>query len=230
MTRKYLKSEDVENLRESTKKYVEDHNAIKELNSKIEEIKKEAGELEEKMAKLEKPYRGDYGGTDAKNPNDDFGILSFVRGRNDCHEAQILSLDGDQLAVEICVGYYKGDHPRTTVSLSALLEKGYVALNGSDGDIYGFLTNGVEKVEDIVLILSWILKKEKGHKLQELKNSQEWVERSKAEISKLEKELKIYEAVPDDEISRLFNSVSFSVSDMEAENIIAALPRKVVIE
>lgn len=209
---------------EKSKSTVED---FKRLNE-IEEEKKKLHDDESKLVNEENEIRKKYQQEYTKKLNDrldDFGILTVVSG-SDHDEGRIISVTEDEMKVRYC--YNHGSSSMDfIISTKELQEKGYVVEKApySNGKI--FIVDNIKNPMDVFEIIKYRLKLEVGEQKRNLQWGEEEVEKGKDRIKKAKEELEKYKKVSDGMITRVFNGISFGVTDLKIEDILKTLPREV---
>lgn len=209
---------------EKSKSTVED---FKRLNE-IEEEKKKLYDDESKLVNEENEIRKKYKQEYTKKLNDrldDFGILTVVSG-SDHDEGRIISVTKDEMKVRYWYNYGSSSMD-FIISTKELQEKGYVVEETpySNGKI--FIVDNIKNPMDVFEIIKYRLKLEVGEQKRNLQWGEEEVEKGKDRIKKAKEELEKYKKVSDGMITRVFNDISFGVTDLKIEDILKTLPREV---
>lgn len=209
---------------EKSKSTVED---FKRLNE-IEEEKKKLHDDESKLVNEENEIRKKYKQEYTKKLNDrldDFGILTVVSG-SDHDEGRIISVTEDEMKVRYWYNYGSSSMD-FIISTKELQEKGYVVEKAPYSNRKIFIVDNIKNPMDVFEIIKYRLKLEVGEQKRKLQWGEEEVEKGKDRIKKAKEELEKYKKVSDGMITRVFNDISFGVTDLKIEDILKTLPREV---
>lgn len=209
---------------EKSKSTVED---FKRLNE-IEEEKKKLHDDESKLVNEENEIRKKYKQEYTKKLNDrldDFGILTVVSG-SDHDEGRIISVTEDKMKVRYWYNYGSSSMD-FIISTKELQEKGYVVEKTPHSNGKIFIVDNIKNPMDVFEIIKYRLKLEVGEQKRKLQWGEEEVEKGKDRIKKAKEELEKYKKVSDGMITRIFNDISFGVTDLKIEDILKTLPREV---
>ena len=209
---------------EKSKSTIED---FKRLNE-IEEEKKKLHDDESKLVNEENEIRKKYKQEYTKKLNDrldDFGILTVVSG-SDHDEGRIISVTEDEMKVRYWYNYGSSSMD-FIISTKELQEKGYVEEELHGGKV--FIVDNIKNPLDVFEIIKYRLKVKVGEQKRKLQWGEEEVEKGKDRIKKAKEELEKYKKVSDGMITRVFNDISFGVTDLKIEDILKALPREICI-
>lgn len=208
---------------EKSKSTVEDFKRLKE----IEDEKKKLHDNESKLVNEENEIRKKYKQEYTKKLNDrldDFGILTVVSGSGH-DEGRIISVTEDEMKVRYWYNYGSSSQDYI-VSTKELREKGYVVKEDSWGGKL-FIVDNIKNPLDVFEIIKYRLKIKVGEQKRELQWGEEEISKGKDRVKKAKEELEKYKKVSDGMITRVFNDISFGVTDLKIEDILKTLPREV---
>jgi prefoldin subunit 5 len=210
----------------ATEREKEISKSIEELNNKVNSLNKERKEITEKYYNYNKTVQ-------SSDLLEDFGILTVIGTvRSDDNgffkeEAHILSVTSEKLRFRYYYNY--GQYAQIAeVELKELKEKGYVKFKGD----YSTELYIVDSINDCKVIEEIIIKKlkvELGQKINSLSYNKKELEEHNKKIKELEKSIEEYKQVSDTKIGRLFNNLSFGVTEVTKDEFLASLPRKICI-
>lgn len=210
----------------ATEREKEISKTIEELNDKVNSLNRERKEITEKYYNYNKTVQ-------SSDLLEDFGILTVVGiGWSDDNgffkeEAHILSVTKEKLRFRYSYNY--GQYSQIAeVEIKELKEKGYVKFKGN----YSTELYIVDSINDCKIIEEIIIKKlkvELGQRINSLDYNKKELEEHNKKIKELEKSIEEYKQVSDTKIGRLFNNLSFGVTEVTKDEFLASLPRKICI-
>lgn len=209
---------------EKSKSTVED---FKRLNE-IEEEKKKLHDDESKLVNEENEIRKKYKQEYTKKLNDrldDFGILTVVSG-SDHGEGRIISVTEDEMKVRYWYNYGSSSMD-FIISTKELQEKGYVVEKAPYGSGKIFIVDNIKNPMDVFEIIKYRLKLEVGKLVNDINYYNEKIKEYQEKLKQHTKDLEEYKKVSDGKITRIFNDISFGVTDLKIEDILKTLPREV---
>lgn len=223
MTRKTLYPNDLDALRKESAAVVQDYTAIASLEKEIDEFRAEVSKKEAEKKKIQEKYENKSGGYAPKNSLSEFGILTLISGREDSSEVYIKCIDGDKLTVYFYPNY--NHFPKENIiSASELLEKGFVKIEG-----WGFICNRIPTAEGVFEVMRYLFGKEKTRVLQEIGYAKQSMEQATKRLNENEEKLKMFDNIPDEELEKMFDHISWYCTDLTKQQVLDHLPRKVSI-
>lgn len=224
MTHKDINWDKFDEMLEASKETVEDFNRLREIDKTKEELNQQRNKLDSEAAEIRKKYKQEY--TDRLNDRlDDYGILTIVTSNNH-DEGRIISVTEDEMKVRYTYNY--GSYTdEITIPTKELREKGYVKIEWNHGSMFI-----VDKIDDplaVFEIIKYRLKVLVGQHKRELGWGEEEVEKGHKRIKEAKAELEKYKKVSDGMITRMFNEISFGLTDLKIDEILKALPREICL-
>lgn len=225
MTHSDIKWDKLDEFIEKSKDIVNDFKRLDEINEERKELHKNEQILVDEENEIRKKYKEEY----SKHLNDrldDFGVLAVVTA-NDHDEGRIISVTEDEMKVRYWYNYGSSSQDYI-ISTKELREKGYVMREAPyNGKIFI-----VDKIKDplaVFEIIKYRLRVKVGEQKRELQWGKEEVEKGTERIKKAKAELEKYKKVSDGMITRIFNDISFGVTDLKVEDVLKTLPREICI-
>ena len=225
MTHSDIKWDKLNEFIEKSKDIVNDFKRLDEIKNERAALYENETKLNNEEVKIRKKYKQEYS-SELNDRLDDFGILTIVTAYDHC-EGRIISVTEDEMKVRYWYNYGSSSQDYI-ISTKELRKKGYVMGEAPyNGKIFI-----VDKIKDplaVFEIIKYRLQIKVGEQKRELKWGEEEVEKGKERIKKAKAELEKYKKVSDGMIIRVFNDISFGITDLKIEDVLKTLPREICI-
>lgn len=226
MTHSDIKWDKLDEFIEISKDKVNDFKRLKEIEDKKKELHKNEQMLVDEENGIRQKYKQEY--TKQLNDRlDDFGILTIVTV-SDHYEGKIISVTKDEMKVRYWYNYGSSSQDYV-ISTKELQEKGYVEEKDPYNGRKIFIVNRIDNPECVFEIIKYRLKNQASELISNINYYNERIEEYQSKVKKFKAELEKYKKVSDGMITKIFNDVSFGVTDLEIDNILKTLPREVCI-
>lgn len=203
---------------EQSKDKVNDFKRLKEIEDEKKELHKNEQILVDEENEIRKKYKNDV--------LDKFGILTIVTN-SDHYEGKIISVTKDEMKVRFWYNYGSSSQDYI-ISNKELQEKGYVVEQAPySGKL--FIVDNIKKPEYVFEIIKYRLKNQANKLINDIDYYNKQIKEYQSKVKGFKEELEKYKKVSDGMITRIFNDISFGVTDLKIENILKTLPREVCI-
>lgn len=225
MTSMDVKWDKLDEFIEQSKDKVNDFKRLKEIEGEKEELHKNEQILVKEENEIRKKYKQEY----TKQLNDvldKLGILTIVTN-SDHYEGKIISVTKDEMKVRFWYNYGSSSQDYI-ISTKELQEKGYVVEQAPySGKL--FIVDKIKKPEYVFEIIKYRLKNQANKLINDIDYYNKQIKEYQSKVKGFKEELEKYKKVSDGMITRIFNDISFGVTDLKIENILKTLPREVCI-
>lgn len=226
MTHKNIKWDKLDEFIEQSKDKVNDFKRLKEIEDKKKELHKNEQILVDEENEIREKYKQEY--TKRLNDRlDDFGILTIVTV-NDHYEGKIISVTKDEMKVRYWYNYGSSSQDYV-ISTKELQEKGYVEEKDPYNSRKIFIVNRIDNPEYVFEIIKYRLENQASELIGNINYYNKQVKEYQGKVKEFKTELEKYKKVSDSMITRIFNDISFGVTDLKIDNILKTLPREVCI-
>lgn len=225
MTSKDIDWTKFDELIEASKQTTADFLKIKELDSKEKELCEEQQKLRQERKEISDKYSQEY--TDKLNDRlDKYGILTVITS-NDHGEAYIISATEDVMKIRFLSNYGQRKN-ELDISVKELKEKGFVKYEkGHDCIDTCYIVDKITNPLYVFEIIEFRLKQEIKDLERNLKWGKDKVEDGSKCIKESTEKLKEFSKVSDGKIKKVFNSISFGVTNLSIDEVLKALPREI---
>lgn len=217
MTYKQLK--DIYRLHKINEQEVEKRAKLKALKNQISDLEKSLIPLKEEVASIEKTYKGEYSEI---YPFDEVAILTVIDRQKQRSQVHILAIEDGMIK---CTTYFRFSRINFEIPYSEFIMNGYYILDDT-----WFIATSADDEKTFMALLYWLLKHEKAEVEANIMKHKKWIEEYEEKIKTLEQDLLKFENYPDSDIAKIYNRVSFGITELTQEQILEKLPRKVVIK
>lgn len=223
MTSQDVKWDKLDEMIEKTSQTTEDFKRLSEIEKRQDELNKEKDELNKEASEIRGKYKQEYTNK-LKDALEGYGVLTVVDSR-DHYEGRILNVTEETIRFRYT--YHYGSYTDTyEISTNELREKGYVKIERNNNNpIYV-----VDKIKDplgVYEIIKFRLEVELKGLIHDLEYRKKSLVEYEQKIRDTEKELDQFRKVSDGKITRVFNDISFGVTDLKVEDVLKALPREI---
>lgn len=223
MTSQDVKWDQLDEMIEKTAQTTSDFERLAEIEKRQKELNDEKDKLNKEASEIRVKYKQEYT-SKLKETLDGYGVLTVVDSR-DHYEGRILNVTED--IIRFRYTYHYGSYTDTyEISTQELREKGYVKIErNGNSPIYV-----VDKITDplgVYEIIKFRLRVELSGLINDLEYRKKSLKEYEQKIKETEKELDQFRKVSDSKITRVFNDISFGVTDLKIEDILKELPREI---
>ncbi len=226
MTSKKVKYDELVEMRELSKSIIIDKKTLRDNDDKVRELEKEVKKIKSESKEINVKYKNSYGGQ--INLLDKFGILTYVKGKEDYYECRFEYLDGDTAKI-----YFYDNHNHwkreREISIVELQTKGFLTDLDTDGNILGYIVDDIVDVNSIINMYMTFFKKEARRSIIDRDYYQESIQKLNVKLTEIENRLKGFSEVSDNEFKRMYNTTHFGITEIKVEEILKNLPRVVEI-
>ena len=205
---------------EQSKDKVNDFKRLKEIENEKKELHKNEQILVDEENEIKEKYK------QLNDVLDKFGILTMVTN-SDHYEGKIISVTKDEMKVRFWYNYNSSSQDYI-ISTKELQEKGYVVEQAPYGGKI-FIVDKIKNPEYVFEIIKYRLKNQANKLIKDIDYYNKQIEEYQSKVKGFKEELEKYKKVSDGMITRIFNDISFGVTDLKIENILKTLPREVCI-
>lgn len=224
MTHQNVKWGELDKYIEKSKSVVEDFKRLEDINAEKKKLHDSESKLVDEENSIRSKYKQDY--TSKLNDRlDDFGILTIVTG-NDSNEGRIISVTEDEMKIRCSYNYGQSSR-EYVISTKELKENGYVIVEAPWGSGKAFVVDRINDPAKVFKIIKYRLSLEVGKLMNDASYYSNNAEEYKKKAEDCKSQLKAYKKVTDGKITRIFNDISFGVTDLKIEDILKTLPREV---
>ena len=226
MTHRDIQWDKLDDFIEESKEKVSDFKRLTEIRKQKEELHASEQTLINEEKKIRDKYHEDYS-NHLNDRLDKFGILTVVTP-NSHYEGQIISVTTDEIKVGCYMNY---DHDRTeyTISTKELKENGFVEAETPFRKDKVFIVDRITDPKYVYNIIETRLKNRTGELISDVEFYTKQIAEYTAKLNEITKELEKYKKVSDGMITKVFNEISFGVTDLKIEDILKTLPREICI-
>ena len=220
MTSMDVKWDKLDEFIEQSKDKVNDFKRLKEIENEKKELHKNEQILVDEENEIKEKYK------QLNDVLDKFGILTMVTN-SDHYEGKIISVTKDEMKVRFWYNYNSSSQDYI-ISTKELQEKGYVVEQAPYGGKI-FIVDKIKNPEYVFEIIKYRLKNQANKLIKDIDYYNKQIEEYQSKVKGFKEELEKYKKVSDGMITRIFNDISFGVTDLKIENILKTLPREVCI-
>lgn len=222
MTKKKIEWDKLNTSIEASDNYKKALDEYNDIDNKVSNLTRELELL--KVSKKDKP--------EVPKELEQFGILSAICLNPDANwecepetrEANIIDVTEDTLKVKVYYGYDRYSYKIINVPCNILIEQGYYF---DDKNCY-IICDYVDSYDGFKFIMDAILKVEKLQKTKQLAFQKEELAKHQEQIKKLEKDLELYDNIPESKVVKIINKVGFATHwsyDKDTTEFLNNLPR-----
>lgn len=225
MTSKYIQWDKFDEMLKASEQTNNDFNRLDEIAKEKRKLYEKKQKLENEENEINKRYRQNY--TDKLNDRlDNYGILTVITSTDE-YEAHIISVTNDNMKIRYFSNYGSNKN-EFEISIQNLKEKGYVkheAINDWDRTCY--IVDKIKNPLYVFEIIKFRLKEELEEVLNSISYKEKVITEYNHKLKKLYEQKETFKKIPDSKITKVFNNISFGVTDLKINDILKSLPREI---